>query len=223
MEINFFNYKMRNSDERKKLIHDDTLISKSKNNYIEFGYDYFDNKNNPLGYGGYEYDGRFETIAKDIVEHYKLKKGMRILEIGCAKGFLLVEFKKMGMKVDGLDISAYVIENSHSLVRNDLQRHNVIDGLPFENDTFDFIISKEVLPHIPKDKIDFLLNEIIRCSKDKRSIFFEIQTGRTEKELEYMKKWDSTHKIMWSPEMWNDFFKKKRYLGDYHYKVLIEE
>jgi hypothetical protein len=39
------------------------------------------------GYGGYKYDGRWKPIAKNFINHYKLNKKSKILEIGCAKGF----------------------------------------------------------------------------------------------------------------------------------------
>ena len=55
------------------------------------------------------------------------------------------------------------------------------------------------------------------------SIFFEIQTGNTGKELEYMVQWDRTHKILKPVSWWNSLFKELDYKGDFHYKILIPE
>ena len=68
-------------------------------------------------YGGYRYDGRYAAAAKRMVEHYGLRSGARVLEVGCAKGFILAEFAKLGMTVRGYDASQYAIANCHPLVR----------------------------------------------------------------------------------------------------------
>ena len=60
-----------------------------------FGYDYFDG-DRKFGYGGYSYDGRWRSVAKDIIEFFKLKDGDKILDVGCAKGFLLYDLEGYG-------------------------------------------------------------------------------------------------------------------------------
>ena len=60
---------------------------------MKFGKEYFDGAR-IYGYGGYRYDGRWIKIAKSIIKRYKLKKGDKVLDIGCAKGFLMFELKK---------------------------------------------------------------------------------------------------------------------------------
>ena len=55
-----------------------------------YGKEYFDGKRE-FGYGGYKYDGRWQPVAKDIISHFKLKPGDRVLDVGCAKGFLVKE------------------------------------------------------------------------------------------------------------------------------------
>ncbi|MFX9180975.1 hypothetical protein ABTN76_19690, partial [Acinetobacter baumannii] len=45
----------------------------------EYGQAYFDG-GREYGYGGYRYDGRWRPIAADIVEHFQLQPGMRVLD-----------------------------------------------------------------------------------------------------------------------------------------------
>ena len=91
--------------------------SESKNSKVvrisrEYGKMYFDGPRK-YGYGGYSYDGRWIPVAKDIIKHFKLKSGMRVLDVGCAKGFLVKDLMIAcpGLEVFGIDISEYAIKN----------------------------------------------------------------------------------------------------------------
>ena len=54
----------------------------------EYGELYFDGPRE-YGYGGYRYDGRWVPVAEDMVKHFDLKPGDRVLDVGCGKGFLV--------------------------------------------------------------------------------------------------------------------------------------
>ena len=55
--------------------------------------DFFDGSRD-TGYGGFNYHPKFWTeVVKDLIKFYKIDK-KTILDIGCAKGFTLVDFKK---------------------------------------------------------------------------------------------------------------------------------
>src|SRR5262249_35468912 len=75
-----------------------------------YGFEYFDGARE-YGYGGYRYDGRWVAIAEDMVAHWNLAAGMRVLDIGCGKGFLVKDFMKAcpGLDAYGLDISEYAM------------------------------------------------------------------------------------------------------------------
>ena len=51
----------------------------------------------------------FRKITKEIIRHYKLSDGCKILDIGCAKGFMMYEFRQFlpNAEIWGLDISKY--------------------------------------------------------------------------------------------------------------------
>src|SRR5882724_6743935 len=76
----------------------------------ESGQAYFDGPREQ-GYGGYRYDGRWLPIAEDMVRHFKLKPGDRVLDVGCAKGFLVKDLMKVcpGLDVFGIDVSEYAL------------------------------------------------------------------------------------------------------------------
>ena len=106
-----------------------SLHTKTKRNYIKrminkkvecmaiskkYGFDYWDG-DRKFGYGGYKYiPGRWEEVAKKLIKRYKLNNKSKILDLGCGKGFLLYEIKKIlpRIHIKGIDISNYGLKNS---------------------------------------------------------------------------------------------------------------
>src|ERR1700742_815687 len=80
---------------------------------LQWDYDYWDGSRE-TGYGGYRYDGRWRKIADAIATHYQLRAGDHVLDVGSGKGFLLYDLTERvpGLRVTGLDISAYAIEHA---------------------------------------------------------------------------------------------------------------
>ena len=87
-----------------------------------YGYDYWDG-DRKFGFGGYKYDSRWRSVAEKIATHYGLKPGDSVLDVGCGKGFLLYELTQAvpGLKVQGIDISEYAVENSKEEIRGNLK------------------------------------------------------------------------------------------------------
>ena len=83
--------------------------------------EFYDGDRN-FGYGGFNYDGRWLTIAQNMYKEYGLTSQSSILQIGCDKGFLLHDFKKQfpKMTVKGIEVSDYAIEQSMDLVKADI-------------------------------------------------------------------------------------------------------
>ena len=80
----------------------------------QWGYDYWDGDRR-INYGGYHYrEGYWDSVASRLADHYSLKSGDKVLDIGCGKGFLLYDMLKLvpGLQVFGLDISEYAIQNA---------------------------------------------------------------------------------------------------------------
>ena len=98
----------------------------------EYGEMYFDGPRE-YGYGGYRYDGRWQPVAKDIIKYYNLKSGSKVLDVGCAKGFLVKDLVNEGIDAYGLDISDYAIRNCESEVIGRLQV-GTADNLPFPDE-----------------------------------------------------------------------------------------
>src|ERR1700740_1833852 len=80
---------------------------------VKFDYDYWDGSRE-TGYGGYKYDGRWRKVADAMVATYGIKPGMRVLDVGSGKGFLLHDFRESvpGLEVAGIDVSAYAVAHT---------------------------------------------------------------------------------------------------------------
>lgn len=184
---------------------------------LRFDKDYFDGDRR-YGYGGYRYDGRWRAIAEAMVQHYGLEAGSRILDIGCAKGFLLYEFTQVlpGVKVAGIDISRYAIENSMEEIKPFLRVGNATE-LPFENRSFDFVVSVNTLHNLYNYELHRALQEIERVGKRHKHIV--IETYRNEREKVNFLYWQLTSRSFYTPKEWEWMFKQAGYAGDYSYIV----
>ena len=115
----------------------------------KFDVEYWDGERQ-YGYGGYHYDGRWLPVAQKLITHFNLRPGSKLLDIGCGKGYLLYEFKKLmpDIEVVGVDISGYAIRNAKEEVKQDLLIGSA-DDLPFPDDEFDAVVSLGTLHNLP--------------------------------------------------------------------------
>ena len=108
----------------------------------QFGKEFFDG-DRKFGYGGLRYDPKYwSNVVKDFVEYYNIKPDARILDVGCAKGYMLYDFKRQYPKLEifGIDISKYAIENCHPEVKDFLKVGDA-KNLEFQDNYFDLLIS----------------------------------------------------------------------------------
>ena len=135
---------------------------------LKFGQEYFDG-NREQGYGGYYYDGRWVPIAYDIIKHFGLRPGDQVLDVGCAKGFLVRDLMSIcqGLKVYGLDISEYALRHSEKGAAGRLVRGNAYQ-LPFGDNSFQAVLCINVIHNLEQEQCLTALREIER---ERRRVF----------------------------------------------------
>lgn len=126
-------------------------------------------------YGRYQ---MFEEID-NILSH--LPKGARVLDLGCGTGHFSTYIKTLGYDVAGLDPSAKMLEYA----RQNFPEISFVEGysnaLPFEDNTFDLIISIEVLRYLDRKIVIESYEEIYRTLKPGGKTFItHVNTFATE-------------------------------------------
>ncbi len=184
----------------------------------EYGFHYFDGPRE-YGYGGYRYDGRWIPVAEDMVKHFGLKPGDRVLDVGCAKGFLVKDFMKAcpGVEAFGLDISRYALMNCEPEVVGRLHLGNAMD-LPFPDNSFKAVISLNTVHNLDRDQCIVALKEIQRVSGGRA--YVQVDSYRTPEERQRFLDWVLTAHYHEYPEGWINTFKEAGYTGDYNWTIV---
>ncbi|MEY4126410.1 MAG: hypothetical protein RL737_599 [Bacteroidota bacterium] len=184
----------------------------------QFGRDFFDGNRNH-GYGGFNYMPRFwQPVIPTFKDYWSLSSNSSLLDVGCAKGFMLHDLAELipGITVKGVDISEYAIENAIDDMKPHVQIANAIN-LPFENNSFDVVISINTIHNLEREECGKALQEIERVSRGKS--FITVDAYRNEKEKERMYAWNLTAKTIMSVDEWVIFFKEIGYSGDYFWFI----
>ncbi len=207
------------------------LHKKTQRNYLErminekikcmgvskkYGKDYWDG-NRKYGYGGYKYiPGRWTAVAKNLIKRYKLNNSSKILDIGCGKGYLLYEIKKIlpDIIIRGFDISKYAIKSAPKILKKDLYIGNIKKKIKFKKNYFDLVISIGCLHNLEIFDLKNSLSEINRVGKKK---FILVESYRNNKELFNLQCWALTCESFFSKKEWIWIFKKFGYNGDFEF------
>lgn len=181
----------------------------------KFDQEYWDG-DRKVGYGGYRYDGRWRAVADEMVKHYNLKAGDRVLDVGCGKAFLLHDLTQAvpGLEVAGIDISSYGLANAKAEVKPFLQQASAAQ-LPFEDKSFDFVYSINTLHNLGCADLAASLKEIQRVSR--RHAYIVVESFRNEDEKVNLLYWQLTCRGFYAPADWQWWFDTCGYTGDHSF------
>ena len=184
----------------------------------EYGQMYFDGPRE-YGYGGYRYDGRWIPVARDIVKRFGLKPGDRVLDVGCAKGFLVKDLIQVcpGLEAFGLDISRYALTHCEPEVVGRLHLGTGTD-LPFPDASFQAVISLNTIHNFDRPDCIRALREIERLAPGRG--FVQPDSYRTQEQRAVFLDWVLTAKYHDYPEGWLRTFAEAGYTGDYYWTII---
>ena len=111
----------------------------------------------------------------------KNKKHAKVLDLGCGKGADTIFFHNKGLDATGVDYSKEAIKQF-----NDTQKrydifiaslvHDITQGLPFEDESYDFVYSRLGLHYFDDKKTRKIISECRRVLKREGLLMFQVKS-----------------------------------------------
>lgn len=195
-------------EERAEVTEEDKRLS------WKIGREYFDGTR-AQGLGGYYYDGRWKPVVHRFQEYYGLDASKTVLDVGCAKGFLLHDFLEEipGITVAGIDISDYALREATELAKPHLGLGNAKE-LPFPDNSFDLVVSINSLHNIlSRDETVQAFREIERVGRGHK--YVSLGAYRNDEEKRRLDRWAVVATTYLHVDVWLELFNEAGYTGDY--------
>jgi SAM-dependent methyltransferase len=164
----------------------------------KFGEAYWDGDRR-YGYGGYRYDGRWRKVADAMVAHYGLKPGMRVLDVGCGKGFLLHDLTQAVPGLAKEEVKPFL-------------RVGCATRLPWPDRHFDFVYSINTFHNLTAPDLHAAAAEMERVGRGPKHI--TVEGYRNEREKANLLYWQLTCRAFHTPEEWLWVLGRAGYTGD---------
>ena len=178
---------------------------------------------NPPEYFNEDYYERGAETGKSLYSHYRwmpeltipmahhiakdmdLHEDEKVLDFGCAKGFTVKALRLLGYKAYGVDVSEYAISQIEEKTRKWCGVIKPQEPLVCAEDGYDWILCKDILEHIPYDKIVEQLKVLYNGGK---RIMAMIPLGDGKKYIIDSYELDKSHFIREDVHWWQDTFNK---------------
>lgn len=138
------------------------------------------------------FGGIADRIVRDIAPR-------RVLDAGCAMGFLVETLRERGVEAWGIDLSDYAIERVHESVRPYCRVGSVTDPL---DERYDLVVCIEVLEHLPAPEAALAIERLSSASDD--ILFSSTPSDYRE----------PTHVNVRPPEAWAESFAQVAFIRD---------
>jgi len=98
---------------------------------------------------------------EELVDIVKTYNPTSVLDVGCGIGNLVLKLRELGIKAVGVDNA----EDLKLFWKSDGFYISDASELPFEDKSFDLVISTDFFEHIPEEKIGSVKSEMLRVGK----------------------------------------------------------
>lgn len=151
-----------------------------------------------------------------LVDTYDLRTTARILDIGCGKGYLLSELKKLNSQfaVQGVDISQYALSHADPQLAKFLSQESA-DRIEYEENSFDLVVSMNCLHNLQLSQLFTALKKIQFIAK--KNAYICVESYRNEIEKWNLMRWQLTCESFFTPSEWEWIFERCDYRGDYEF------
>lgn len=140
-------------------------MEESKAEFDEHSHNYKEQVNNSVNFSGLTVDFFTQGKADFFNNLLKDEKAHSVLDIGCGIGDLHPYLAQKSRKITGIDVSSESIKIAKNTYKDNI--YSVYDGktLPFDDDTFDAVLTVCVMHHVPPKQWQNFIHEMIRVTK----------------------------------------------------------
>jgi len=150
---------------------------------------------------GKEQRSNLQTNLDFLAQIDLLKTDDKILEIGCGIGTVVNELSEKNYDITGIDISQHAIDYGKEKYGDINLQVNAAEILPFEDQSFNVVLSFDLLEHIAK--IDKHISEVYRVLKNNGCYLFQTPNKYSNMIFETLTtkslKWRRAHPSLHSP------------------------
>ena len=156
-------------------------------------------------------------MAESIVNYLKITKDQKILDYGCAKGYLVKALRFLKYEAFGVDISEYALDKIDDNIKKFCKKIDDLNPNTFLDIDFDWVIAKDVFEHMSVAQIENMLKSY---KNNCRNMFLVIPLGDDGKYRinEYHE--DQSHVQMNDEEWWKSLFERSNWkIKSFEYTV----
>lgn len=143
------------------------------------------------------------TFYRALMIKLFLKPG-KVLDVGCGLGYMVDYLRRLGIEAYGIDNSRYAVANTLPSVRSYIKEGN-IQAIPFADNSFDLVITFDVLEHIPKND---LARAIAECTRVSNNLQFHKIYTKENTWLQKLHGYDPSHVSVFNQSWWEKLWRK---------------
>ena len=194
--------------------------------YTDFSYRYFDDPATLTGFGGYRADGSKAEGRRDFcTEARRIASipGVRsVLDVGCAKGYLVCALRERGVDARGIDVSRYAIECADPKIRPYLR---VLDARELPSaERYDLVHACGILAYLELSDLRAVLQRLHAVAR-LGAMFDELTLERVLSLYDRgdPRAIDPLRKQELPEQVWEALFREAGFVqaDEYHRKVLV--
>ena len=152
-----------------------------------------------------------------VFDRYELQPSDKVLDVGCAKGFLVKDLLDQGIDAYGIDVSEYALMTCEPEVVGRLHIGSA-ETLPFPDKSFDAVLAINTLHNLERPELIQALREMNRLAR--KGTFVQVDSYRTPEEMEIFESWVLTAHTYGYPDEWQAVFDEAGYTGDYYWTFI---
>jgi SAM-dependent methyltransferase len=149
---------------------DDAEVERARRYYDRFAATYERSRD-----GRSRYHDLLDDLEVELAAPFA--QGRELLEVGCGTGLLLRRFAAIARRAVGVDLSPGML--AHASARGLQVHEGSATALPFDDASFDVVVSFKTLPHVPD--LRAALAEMARVARPEATLIVELYNPRSSR------------------------------------------